>query len=160
MVNHREATITSVHGRIANVLKYVPDRANGGGRPKGKRWAGRESHLNLIFIDTIFFTKYIFHQKCYSYFIRTFPIMVLSVEILFKSKVVFRPYVPNKSPGCRWSNYFEGRSQSKSNVGSTLKQRCFPSRSKKQRWNNVVYRLGQKNNVDSTLFSVVVRKTT
>ena len=34
MVNHREATITSVHGRIANVLKYAPDRANGGGRPK------------------------------------------------------------------------------------------------------------------------------
>ena len=34
MVNHREATITSVHGRIANVLKYAPDRANSGGRPK------------------------------------------------------------------------------------------------------------------------------
>ena len=30
MVNHREATITSVYGRIANVLKYAPDRANGG----------------------------------------------------------------------------------------------------------------------------------
>ena len=41
MVNHKEVTIA--HERIANVFKYAPDRANGGGRPKD---FGREENTS------------------------------------------------------------------------------------------------------------------